>query len=97
MVFAQQPRLEQVGVELDGHFIYVLRLAVMVQPSVFEVGAGDEHQLQIVNLRNVVAHYPLHSRRVLDVIQLELGVGVNGEGKRRSVYALEYHKTVVRR
>ena len=38
----------KVDVELDGHFTDILTLAVVLLPDVFEVGTGDEHQVEVM-------------------------------------------------
>ena len=48
----------------------------MVLPSVFEIVVRYEHQFVVADLLDRVAHDALGSRGILDIVDLELFVGV---------------------
>ena len=71
----------KVDVELDGHFTDILTLAVVLLPDVFEVGTGDEHQVEVADDLIGVANDAAHACGMLHEVQFIDLMIVDGIGK----------------
>ena len=80
-VARQESVVAQVHIELDGNLADVVAVAGVLFPHVLQVRTGDEHKVIIANHLVRVAHDTAHTRCVLNEIELENLVVVNGIGE----------------
>ena len=80
-VAVEDGSLAEVDVELDGDLADVVALAVALLPDVFEVGTGDEHEVEVANHLAGVADDAAHTGGMLDEIELIDLMIVDGIGE----------------
>ncbi len=94
LLLAEHAALEQIGAHLYRYLVYVVGAAVVVDPCVFERGARDEHQFEVVDLGCVVADDTLRAGGIFDIVQLEKRVDVDRKVE-RGLMSFEHGETLL--
>ena len=71
-------RSVEVDVELHRNLVYVVALAGVLRPDVFQVGTGDEHQVEVADDFAGVTHDAVDPFRPCHEVELKHIVRVNG-------------------
>lgn len=65
---------KQIGMKLNGYFMDILRLVVIIPPSMFQLRIGDQHQFLFFYFFYGVSHNALCAFCILNIVQFIFGM-----------------------